>query len=191
METKYDFAKKYREQILKCSRCGFCQSVCPAFGATLRPALNARGKMLLLKEIMDGEIDFSDELIETFFQWLLGSYWFEGLLFEWLPLVLVAMTFPGAWASEAGEDSSKDSPALRVEVLRKDEFKRDSSAEYSLDGDTGLLVPPEDDVAFADAVLRLLADPALRARLGVAAARRMRAHFAWPILVEAVEKAYR
>ena len=68
METKYDFAKKYREQILKCSRCGFCQSVCPAFGATLRPALNARGKMLLLKEIMDGEIDFSDELIETFFQ---------------------------------------------------------------------------------------------------------------------------
>jgi Fe-S oxidoreductase len=68
METKYDFAKKYREQILKCSRCGFCQAVCPAFGATLRPALNARGKMLLLKEVMDGRLDLSDELIETLFQ---------------------------------------------------------------------------------------------------------------------------
>ena len=59
MEAKYDFAKKYRDQILKCSRCGYCQAVCPAYGATLRPALNARGKMLILKEVMDGELDLS------------------------------------------------------------------------------------------------------------------------------------
>lgn len=68
MEAKYDFAKKYREQVLQCSRCGFCQAVCPVFGATLRPAYNARGKMLVLKEVMDGKIDLSDELIETLFQ---------------------------------------------------------------------------------------------------------------------------
>ena len=65
------------------------------------------------------------------------------------------------------------------------------NAEYILDGGTGLLVPPEDDAAFAGAVLRLLADPALRIQLGAAAASRMREHFAWPILVEEVEKAYR
>jgi Fe-S oxidoreductase len=68
MEAKYDFERKYREQILRCSRCGFCQAVCPVYGATLRPGLNARGKMLLLKEVMDGRIDLSDELIETLFQ---------------------------------------------------------------------------------------------------------------------------
>ena len=68
MEKKYDFEKKYREQILQCSRCGFCQAVCPVYGATLRPALNARGKMLLLKEVMDNKIDLNDELIETLFQ---------------------------------------------------------------------------------------------------------------------------
>ena len=68
MEAKYDFARKYREQILKCSRCGFCQAVCPVYGSTLRPALNARGKMLLLKEVMDGDIELNDELIETMFQ---------------------------------------------------------------------------------------------------------------------------
>ncbi len=68
MEAKYDFEKKYREQILKCSRCGYCQAVCPVYGATLRPALNARGKMLLLKEVMDGELELTDELIETMFQ---------------------------------------------------------------------------------------------------------------------------
>jgi Fe-S oxidoreductase len=68
MEAKYDFERKYREQILQCSRCGFCQAVCPVFGSTLRPALNARGKMLLLKEVMDGKIQLDDELIESLFQ---------------------------------------------------------------------------------------------------------------------------
>ncbi len=68
MEAKYDFARKYREQILKCSKCGFCQAVCPVYGSTIRPALNARGKMLILKEVMDGEIELDDELIETLFQ---------------------------------------------------------------------------------------------------------------------------
>ena len=65
------------------------------------------------------------------------------------------------------------------------------NAEYILDGDTGLLVPPEDDAAFAGAVQRLLADPGLRAQLGAAAGRRMREHFVWPTLIEEVEKAYR
>ncbi len=68
MEKKFDFEKKFREQILQCSRCGFCQAVCPVYGATLRPSLNARGKMLLLKEVMDGKIGLNDELIETLFQ---------------------------------------------------------------------------------------------------------------------------
>ncbi|MGD8385654.1 MAG: (Fe-S)-binding protein [Desulfobacteraceae bacterium] len=68
MESKYVFAKKYREQILQCSKCGFCQAVCPVYGSTLRPAYNARGKMLLLKEVMDGRIELNEELIETLFQ---------------------------------------------------------------------------------------------------------------------------
>ena len=68
MEGKYEFERKFREQVLKCSRCGFCQAHCPIFGATLRPAYNARGKMLILKEVMDGKIELNDELIETLFQ---------------------------------------------------------------------------------------------------------------------------
>ncbi len=68
MEAKYDFERKYREQIIKCSRCGFCQAVCPVYGSTLRPALNARGKMLVLKEVMEGKIDLGDDLIESLFQ---------------------------------------------------------------------------------------------------------------------------
>ena len=68
MEAKYDFARKYRDDILKCSRCGYCQAVCPCFNATLRPSLNARGKMLLLKEVMEEKLELSDAFIETLFQ---------------------------------------------------------------------------------------------------------------------------
>jgi len=62
--------------------------------------------------------------------------------------------------------------------------------EYIAHGEAGLLVGPEDDAAFADAIVSLLADPGLRARLGGAAARRMREHFNWGKLVEEVEEAY-
>jgi glycosyltransferase involved in cell wall biosynthesis len=41
-----------------------------------------------------------------------------------------------------------------------------STAEAVRDGETGLLVPPEDPTALADAIRKLLADEALRSRLG-------------------------
>ena len=68
MEAKYDFTRKFRDQVLRCSSCGFCRARCPIFGLTKRPALNARGKMLVLKEVMDGTIELTDELIDTLFQ---------------------------------------------------------------------------------------------------------------------------
>ena len=64
----HPFQEKFHKQILQCSRCGYCQAVCPVFGITLRPAYNARGKMLLLKEVTEGKIRLGDELIETLFQ---------------------------------------------------------------------------------------------------------------------------
>ena len=68
MEGRHEFEKKFRNQILQCSRCGFCQAVCPVFKATLRPSYNARGKMLILQEVMNRRIELNDELIETLFQ---------------------------------------------------------------------------------------------------------------------------
>jgi len=68
MEGNYEFEEKFRDQVLRCSSCGFCRAVCPVFGLTKRPALNARGKMLILKEVMDGNVELGDELVETLFQ---------------------------------------------------------------------------------------------------------------------------
>ena len=67
MEKAKDLLSPYREEILKCTSCGFCQAACPVFSATLRPAYNTRGKMLLLKEVMEGSIEISRDLAETFY----------------------------------------------------------------------------------------------------------------------------
>lgn len=56
---------------------------------------------------------------------------------------------------------------------------------------TGLLVPPEDPEALATALGRLCRDPGLRASLGAAAARDVRARFHVRSTVAAVESLYR
>lgn len=55
---------------------------------------------------------------------------------------------------------------------------------------TGLLTPPEDDAAFAQAVIRLLRDESLRQRLGQAAATTMTTHYRWAHLAQRAEEAY-
>src|SRR5207247_11054153 len=49
--------------------------------------------------------------------------------------------------------------------------------EVVVDGETGLLVPPRDPRALADAIRRLLDDPDLAKRLGDAGRRRVELHF--------------
>lgn len=68
MQDKHRLLGEFRDQIQRCSRCGFCQAHCPVFGGTRRPAMNARGKMLLLKEVLEGKLELDENLIETIFQ---------------------------------------------------------------------------------------------------------------------------
>ena len=49
--------------------------------------------------------------------------------------------------------------------------------EVVADGETGFIVPPRDPAAMADAIVRLLDDPALRARMGAAGLARVRQQF--------------
>ena len=55
---------------------------------------------------------------------------------------------------------------------------------------TGLLVPPEDPAALADALARLLADPALRERLGAAGPGRIAEGFLAEQMTAAYESIY-
>ncbi len=65
------------------------------------------------------------------------------------------------------------------------------SAEVVVDGESGLVVPPGDAEALADAVLRVLVDPALAARLGAAGQRRAREHFSLEAMLGALDSLYR
>jgi phosphatidylinositol alpha-1,6-mannosyltransferase len=51
------------------------------------------------------------------------------------------------------------------------------------DGETGILVPPEDPAALADAVCRVLTDRALATRLGQNGRRAVESHFNWDRVV--------
>jgi len=64
-------------------------------------------------------------------------------------------------------------------------------AEAVLDGQTGLLVPPSDPKALAEALERLLRDEAFRRRLGAAGRRRARREFDVPIFRQAHLELYR
>jgi glycogen(starch) synthase len=57
-------------------------------------------------------------------------------------------------------------------------------SEILTHGRTGLLFPPKDVSAFAQALMRLIEDPALRKRLGRAAARCVRRQWLWPRTVK-------
>jgi glycosyltransferase involved in cell wall biosynthesis len=63
--------------------------------------------------------------------------------------------------------------------------------EAVVDGRTGLLVPPDDAGALAAALVRLHADPELRARLGAEGPRRLAEGFAAEQMVAAYERLYR
>jgi glycosyltransferase involved in cell wall biosynthesis len=69
-------------------------------------------------------------------------------------------------------------------------FRAASLGEMIEDGGTGFLVEPNDRVAFADRVIRLLRDPAMRARFGAAAAERVDRNFRWDLTVRRVQKVY-
>jgi glycosyltransferase involved in cell wall biosynthesis len=58
------------------------------------------------------------------------------------------------------------------------------------DGVSGLLVPPADDRALADAIVRVLRDPALASRLAAGARARVESAFSVEMMVEGTLRAY-
>jgi len=65
MVTQLQFDEKRRKAITQCSRCGFCRAVCPIFELTKRPITNARGKMILLKEVMEGKFPVTEGVAQA------------------------------------------------------------------------------------------------------------------------------
>lgn len=64
------------------------------------------------------------------------------------------------------------------------------NVEIVQDGKTGMLVPPNDSASLADAILRLLRDPAFAAELGNNGRARVAAEFSFQRLIEKTDQMY-
>ena len=87
------------------------------------------------------------------------------------------------WGVAAAEASASGLPVVATTV--------GGIPEIVVDGETGLLVPPEDPAALAKALERLIADPGLRSRLGTAGRHRIDDLYRWERCVDRMELAYR
>jgi len=59
------------DEIARCNRCGFCQVACPVFRATGHEGGVARGRIALLRALVEGRIGWDKELEEPLFACLL------------------------------------------------------------------------------------------------------------------------
>jgi len=62
---------EYYNEIVRCNRCGFCQEACPVFRATGHEAGVARGRLALLRAIIEKRLVWSKEIEEPLFACLL------------------------------------------------------------------------------------------------------------------------
>ncbi len=63
--------------------------------------------------------------------------------------------------------------------------------ELMLDGESGLIVPPKDSAALAEAILKILDDPQTLKKMGRAGLEHVRAHFTIPGMVKKLEEFFR
>jgi glycolate oxidase iron-sulfur subunit len=61
-KAKYDEIEKFKEDLETCTRCGFCMSACPVYREEKIESAVARGKIMLIRSLLDGELDISEEM---------------------------------------------------------------------------------------------------------------------------------
>jgi len=62
---------EYYDEIAQCNRCGFCQVACPIFRSTGHESGVARGRLALLRAVIEGRLDWTREIEEPLFDCLL------------------------------------------------------------------------------------------------------------------------
>ena len=100
-----------------------------------------------------------------------------------LDIVAVPSTWPEPCSAAVQQGMALSKPVVGS--------RTGGTPEMILEGETGLLVPPSDAAALADALGRLAASPDLRQGMGEAGRARVEAHFSLRRMTDAVEALYR
>ncbi len=61
-------SKKWKQELNKCIRCGYCYELCPLFKSYNWESDTPRGKLLLIYGMINGEIKPTQEIVEKIFQ---------------------------------------------------------------------------------------------------------------------------
>ncbi len=61
---------EYYDEISQCNKCGFCQVACPIFRSTGHESGVARGRLALLRALIEGRLDWDKELEEPLYDCL-------------------------------------------------------------------------------------------------------------------------
>jgi glycolate oxidase iron-sulfur subunit len=66
MKSNPDFAQveKFKADLDKCTKCGFCMSSCPVYREERVETSVARGKIMLIRALLDGSLTLTDEMAE-------------------------------------------------------------------------------------------------------------------------------
>jgi len=62
---------EHYDEIARCNRCGFCQAACPVFRSTGHEAGVARGRIALLRAMIEGRLEWDRQLEEPLFACLI------------------------------------------------------------------------------------------------------------------------
>ena len=60
----FDVVREIESEVLRCLRCGECQEVCPVFRDGGNESFVARGKIRLMRAVLNGEIDLTEGVQE-------------------------------------------------------------------------------------------------------------------------------
>ena len=55
-----------KEEVYKCSKCALCKQICPAYERTKNESLLAKGRCVVLCEILSGKIKLKRRFLKTF-----------------------------------------------------------------------------------------------------------------------------
>jgi glycolate oxidase iron-sulfur subunit len=62
--SAFEQLDRFKEDLDKCTKCGFCMSSCPVFREEKVESSVARGKIMLVRALLAGELEFTDEMAE-------------------------------------------------------------------------------------------------------------------------------